>query len=264
MAAEHGLKIERREYKYLLDTPTIDRIREAIAPFCVLDKNAVGKPDNRYTIESLYFDDHGMKLYWNNEVEAVDRFKLRIRHYPQSPGGPVFLEVKRRFNDVISKTRGRVPAKLWQEVVADPPYVFPDAIRAQDRPAVERFLAIKGLGDYRPVTVVRYEREPHVSLVDDYARVTFDTRIKSQRTTDLGFDLRENGWRHMDDALTMGSPTSLTVLELKFTSAVPSWMVNIVRSLELQRLSFSKYGTSIRAWYSKPSPRSPNTLRNSS
>ena len=59
----------------------------------------------------------------------------------------------------------------------------------------------------------------------------------------------------MDDAATMKSTRSLVVLELKFTSAVPSWMVNMVASLNLNRLAFSKYGTSVIAWYTRPDLR---------
>lgn len=264
MADEHSLRIERREYKYLLDAATVNRVREAISPFCAIDPFAEKWPGQRYVIESLYFDNRHLRLFWENEVESVDRFKLRVRHYPQTPDGPVFLEVKRRVNDVIDKSRGKVPHALWRSMVEDPPYEFSDAIARKDRPAVERFLAVKALGDYHPVSLVRYEREPHMSLVDDYARVTFDTRIQSQRATDLNFDSQDNAWRFMDDSATMGSTQSLTVLELKFTSAVPSWMANVVRSLELQRLSFSKYGTSIKAWYTQPLPRLANAGKRTS
>ena len=232
-------KIERREYKYLIDKATVDRVRQAIQPYCELDPFAAKQEGGLYTIESLYFDNSARRLFWNNEIEAVDRFKMRIRHYPQTPKGPVFLEIKRRVNDVISKTRGRVPHEGWAAFVAQPPPDFRDQLKAKDRAAVERFLALRGVGDFSPITVVRYEREPYFSTIDDYARVTFDTRIRSQPMQELSFDINDSRWRYMDDSETMVSNRSLTVLELKFTSAVPSWMVNIVRSLELHRLSFS-------------------------
>lgn len=254
--ARDDIKIERREYKYLLHKEAVDRVRQAILPYCVLDPFAAKQNGQNYTIESLYFDNPAMKLFWNNEIEAVDRFKMRIRHYPQNPDGPLFLEIKRRMNDVISKTRGRIPREGWAEFVRHPPSDFASKIKPKDRSAVERFLALKGLRDFHPITVVRYEREPYISTIDDYARVTFDTRIRSQPMRDLSFDINDNKWRSMDDSETMKSPQSLTVLELKFTTAVPSWMVNIVRSQELHRLSFSKYGTSIKAWYGATSPRS--------
>ncbi len=250
-----SIKIERREYKYLLNRETVKKVRQAIQPYCIIDPFAAKQHDRRYTIESLYFDNPARRLYWNNEIEAVDRFKMRIRHYPQTPEGPLFLEIKRRVNDVISKTRGRIPYEGWADFVRHPPPDFERNIKAKDRGAVERFLALRGLGDFHPITVVTYEREPYISTIDDYARVTFDTRIRSQPMADFSFNIDDKRWRFMDDSETMKSPESLTVLELKFTSAVPSWMVSIVRSLELHRLSFSKYGTSVKAWYDIKSPR---------
>ena len=40
-------------------------------------------------------------------------------------------------------------------------------------------------------------------------------------------------------------------------SAVPRWMSNLVATFDLQRLAFSKYGTSVRAWYLPPESRTP-------
>ena len=42
----------------------------------------------------------------------------------------------------------------------------------------------------------------------------------------------------------------MVVLELKFTTQVPLWMVNLVRRFGLVRSGYSKYGNSIRAFYS--------------
>lgn len=190
-----------------------------------------------------------MSLFWANEHEQVDRIKVRVRGYAGVAGSPVFFEVKRRINDVISKSRGKVPRALYSELLADPATPIPATIVGRDREAVERFLAIHRRMHLRPLTMVRYEREPYFSRIDDYARVTFDTAIRAQAVSDYSFDLPPRGWRALDDAVTQRTLASLIVLELKFTAAVPLWLVNIVGRLDLARRSFSKYGTSIRAHY---------------
>lgn len=255
MAADQSLLIERREYKYLITEEQADWVRHAIAPFCQLDPFAAKQPRNRYSINSLYFDTPALALYHANIVEHVDRFKLRIRDYPDSPGGPVFFEVKRRINDVISKTRGRVPYDCWKQALEEPGQFDWNALGLHHRHAVERFATLMHLHVASPKTLVRYEREPYFSVVDDYARVTFDRNIRSQRVDTLTLTEPNKHWRNMDDAATMKSSRSLLVLELKFTSAVPSWMVNMVASLNLNRLAFSKYGTSVIAWYTRPDLR---------
>jgi hypothetical protein len=244
-----GALIERREYKYLIDEATAAGVRQALAPFCKLDPYAERQVAQRYTIDSLYFDTPTFALFGANEVELLDRFKLRVRHYPQYPEGPVFFETKRRVNDVISKARGRVPRDTWVELLAHPGPHLPDVVRPRDRAAVERFLALVHTYHAAPVTLVRYEREPWVSVVDDYARVTFDRHVRSQRVQSLSLSADPRGWRAQDHAVLQKSAASMTILELKFTTAVPVWMVHIVKRFDLSRRAFSKYATSVQAWY---------------
>jgi len=263
--------IERREYKYLIDEYTAALVRERIRPFCEPDPHAARQPDGRYTIDSLYLDTPNRDLFQANLVERHDRFKLRVRTYPphlpmsreaEAPlpraaarPAPVFFEVKRRVGDVISKSRGRVARQHWRHVfeAADLGPVEP-----AQRPAVERFLALSHAIGAHPITLVRYEREPWVSTIDHYARVTFDRRIRSLPMGDLSLEVpshpHRDAWRHMDHAglQKVEDGRSATILELKFTRAVPSWLVGLVRSLDLRRSSFSKYGTSIRAWFGGP------------
>jgi hypothetical protein len=243
--------IERREFKYLIDARTVAGIREAVRPFCSLDPYAAGSPTRRYTIDSLYLDTSGLSLFWANDHEKVDRFKLRIRTYPESPTSPVFFEVKRRFNDVISKSRGKVARDQWAALAADPAAPIPANVTGKDRMAVERFLALARSMHVRPFTIVRYQREAYVSRVDDYARVTFDTNIRAWATDKMSYEAPTRGWRALDDAVAQRGRgfASLTVLELKFTSAVPIWMSRMVERFGLHRGAFSKYGNSIRAYY---------------
>ncbi|MEZ4448773.1 MAG: polyphosphate polymerase domain-containing protein [Nannocystaceae bacterium] len=246
--------IERREYKYLIDRATAEAVRAKIRPFCVLDPHAERTPGRRYTIDTLYLDTTDLSLFWANDHEQHDRFKLRVRGYAEAPKAPVFFEVKRRVGDVIAKSRGQVPRGEWIRLLGDPSRSIPEGVRADQRGAVERFLALSRALHVRPFTLVRYEREPYVSVVDDYARVTFDSNIRAHDTDALDLVAPDRGWRALDDAVSQRGWGSLIVLELKFTQQVPLWMVGLTRSLGLTRGGFSKYGTSIRAFY-EPQPR---------
>jgi hypothetical protein len=161
----------------------------------------------------------------------------------------VFFEVKRRVNDVILKSRGKVARDRWATLIADPKASIPASVGGKDRAAVERFLSMARGQHMRPFTLVRYEREPYFSTIDDYARVTFDTRIRAQPTDRASFDAPPRSWRALDDAVMQRAGDSMIVLELKFTTQVPLWLVRIVERLGLFRRSFSKYGNSIRAHY---------------
>jgi len=80
--------------------------------------------------------------------------------------------------------------------------------------------------------------------------VTFDTHIRAHKIDSLTFEPDGRCWRALDDVVTQRSSHSMVVLELKFTSLVPLWMVNIARNFGLVRSGYSKYGNSIKAFYS--------------
>jgi hypothetical protein len=241
--------IERREFKYLIDAPTAAAVRSMIRPYCEIDPWAAKNPRRTYTIETLYLDTPALSLFWANDHEQVDRVKVRVRGYAGAPNSPVFFEVKRRVNDVILKTRGKVARDQWAALIADRTAPIPTSVAGKDRAAVERFLSLHRGQHMRPFTLVRYEREPYFSTIDDYARVTFDTRIRAQPTDRASFDAPPRSWRALDDAVMQRAGDSMIVLELKFTTRVPLWLVRIVERLGLFRRSFSKYGNSIRAHY---------------
>ncbi len=257
MSNESPSLIERREYKYLIDVETAARVRHAVAPFCALDPFAASSPTRSYTIDTLYFDTSALSLFWANDAELVDRIKMRVRTYPDAPNSPVFFEVKRRINDVISKSRGRVPASQWAALLANPAAPIPPNVEGKDRAAVERFVSLARTLHIRPVTLVRYCREPYVSTVDDYARVTFDTNIRARPVDCLTFTPAGAPWRALDDAVLQRSITSLVVLELKFTNHVPLWLVGVAKRLGLVRRAYSKYGCSVRAFYEPMAGRVP-------
>lgn len=246
--------IQRREYKYFTDEGTAIALSESLRPFCTLDAHAARRPDRRYTIDSLYFDTPGLALYEANYRELVDRFKLRVRRYPQAPAGPVFLEVKRRADDAILKTRGRVALERWAEVVQR---CALEGVDPAERGAVERFCALVHTYGAGPVTLVRYEREAWISQIDGYARVTIDRLVRSQRWEELSFAVHPTNWRANDSGLLQNTLQSMAIVELKFTSAVPRWMMHLVQRFDLVRHSFSKYGTSIEAWFRTPPRRVP-------
>lgn len=248
VAAEFVNRIERREYKYWITEAEADGIRRWIRPFCKLDENAASRSHQRYTIDSLYLDTPSWACYVANEHERPDRFKLRIRTYPDADDPPVFFEVKRRINDVIAKDRAGVPGD-WAALLTEPGRLPPDSLKPVKRAAVERFMALAIGNHAMPRVIVRYEREPWMSTIDQYARVTFDRHIRSLRADRFAFEYEAADWRAADHALTGPSTWSPTVLELKFTRDLPIWLSHLVSHFNLHRRAFSKYGHSIRAWY---------------
>jgi hypothetical protein len=259
-------RLERHEFKYLIPRELVPRIREAAKTVCRIDRYAGA--DGTYTVRSLYLDTARYDLFWANEHEHGDRFKARIRCYPDATA-PVFLEIKRRVLDTVIKTRAAVPFALWQEIVASPIGLraVPAAAagtrasngRAGGKTAVsqhtERFLALVHTYHLVPALLVDYVREAYVSEYDDYARLTFDRRIACQVERELRLDGDARGWRFVVPPGRTVLDPALLVLELKAGKTVPRWMSDIVRRFDLVRWSFSKYAYGLQAQLTLPELR---------
>jgi hypothetical protein len=242
----------RREYKYLVDEDVAREVRRFIAGICEQDRHTDER--GRYLCDTLYLDSLDLRLYRATVENEAVRHKLRIRTYPGTD--KVFLEVKRRVDDVIVKSRAMLGPE-WIDVLetADIARV-PEAQRRAAGSFLSYYHASR-LGPMVPAVLVRYEREPYTSLVDHYARLTFDRSLQYQVASDLVVRADDNRWVPIDNPLAMRGSTykSLSVLELKFESRAPSWMVSLVRGLELQRLSFSKYTRAIESMTMRPAQR---------
>lgn len=245
--------IERYEIKYLLPERLVPRVRAAIAPYCVLDKYA---GENRmYTIRSLYLDTPNYDLFWANEREQRDRFKARIRNYPGKVS-PVFFEVKRRIGDVIVKSRAAVPADHWRELLQN--YALGAPI---SNPHLARFIDVYNRYHLEPKVLIEYDREPYESRFDHYARVTFDRRIVCQEQRLLSLEANPRRWRAADQRTQTWTTEPVCVLELKFEHRPPRWMSDMIRNLELTRMSFSKYCYGLVSEHLLPSVRSAMAFR---
>lgn len=246
----------RHEYKYLVDEPTARRIREHVAGFCALD--AFAGPRGRYLCDTLYLDTLQLHLYRATIEDEPVRHKLRIRAYPEAPDAPVFLEVKRRDGDVIVKHRAPVPADRWAAWLARGQLLDELAPRARDAAAafVTRYEA-SFAGPLVPTVLVRYEREPYTSTVDDYVRVTFDRALRFQPHAELSLAGADERWTPIDDPIAMrvAPARSLAILELKFGTHAPTWMRQLIAKLELPRAAFCKYARAVDAMLLRPSSR---------
>ncbi|WP_437766683.1 polyphosphate polymerase domain-containing protein [Sorangium sp. So ce281] len=244
--------IERYEFKYLVPERLVPAIRATACAIGRLDRYA--GPGGVYRIRSLYLDTRGFDLYWANAREQRDRFKLRVRTYPGKTS-PAFLEVKRRVQDVIIKSRAAVPASEWRDLLAPGRAPSLDGLSPGARKGAEKFIGAFHRHDLRPMLLVDYEREAYESTIDTYARLTFDRKIVCQRRETLDLDAAEGGWRPVDHPVQTQTPEPVCVLELKFERRPPAWMVALVRRLDLVRHSFSKYCYGVTAQLTLPEAR---------
>ena len=242
MALTTPNSLQRREYKYLVTEDVAEQIRRYIRGVCTIDPYAA-KTGGRYLTDTLYLDTPQLHSYWATINDASDRYKLRVRGYPSLGSGPVFFEVKRRVSEAVKKTRGWFRGD-WTRVLHDGTHAVLATIEAKQRRAIDNFICHYHLSPMQPSVLVRYEREPFFSTIDEYARVTFDRQLSFQRATAMTLIPEHDQWTYIDYASAQRGfslSESSVLLELKFTNMVPGWMRSMVHTLGLQRLAFCKY-----------------------
>lgn len=223
---------QRYELKYVIPEWQVEAVREALQPFCRLDPHCAERHDHSYVIQSIYFDTWARGLYRRCRDRWARTMKVRARAYGGGEG-PVFLEVKRKQDGLVRKTRASVLSGWAERLRGTAP--------AGATPAEHLFRDAVARLSLEPALLVRYEREAWSSAVDHYARVTFDRRIACQQWSRWEFAGRETAWLPLDGRSSRHPVPQGVLLELKCTLDVPRWMSALVKRLGLQRVGFSKY-----------------------
>ena len=98
----------------------------------------------------------------------------------------------------------------------------------------------------RPVLLIQYDRESYLSRSDNYARVTFDRRIRYCPSRDWTLFPAHRHWFSMDTQTALNHPFPGIIFEMKTFSDCPGWMVDLTRRFDLVRVGFCKYFTALR------------------
>jgi hypothetical protein len=227
----------RYELKYLVPEALLPELRQAIQPFVRADMYAgQGHDIPEYTVRSIYFDNH-RKDAIHTKIEGLnDRKKLRIRTYnKREQDGIVFLEIKRKLADRISKDRARIwhrhLEKMMESKEFEPYMVANDHIEID---SASRFFFNLIKFQMNPVNLIVYEWEPYHGIFNPDLRITFDKNIRSKIHPQINELYEENDfvfpWK------------SHFIMEIKYTQApMTSWLKQIILNFELKNAALSKY-----------------------
>lgn len=222
------MKFERFEYKFAVDPTIAMKIRFDLASSMELDTNA--KIKSGYSVHSIYFDDIYLNDFRNKQDALLVRGKFRLRSYNQiTPlNKNVFLEYKGKYGDFVIKERQIISENILDSLLSGTP------LQSYYNNLSENFsfTVLKDLilrPTLKPLSIVTYNRLPLVGKIDNRIRVTFDT------------DIRSSGYnKNYTNFSLKPMRGGLTVIELKFCKDLPSFLHNVIKKYNLQRLSHSK------------------------
>lgn len=237
--ARDRMQKQRFEMKYLINEEVALRVRDFVQAYIDFDEYSVGKPNYSYPVHSLYLDSDTLHTYWATINGDKNRYKLRVRYYSDTPGAPVFFEIKRRVNNCIMKQRCSVRNELVRSLLDGQ---LPDVeMFLSKNPshffALQNFLRMTAHIQAKPKVHIGYLREAYVSD-DDTVRVTIDRAVDAEPMLEPWIRLRmENPVRSFQGHV---------ILELKFTNRFPNWFRELVEIFNVMQCGAAKYVESIQ------------------
>jgi hypothetical protein len=226
---------QRFELKYLITEETALRVREFVRCYLEFDEYSVGKPNYSYPVHSLYLDSDTLYTYWTT-ING---------DYSDSPGAPVFFEIKRRVNNCIMKQRGGVKKEMVPMLLSG---LMPEMEHLMSKNpshlfAIQRFVQLCGDIQARPKVHIAYQREAYVSD-DDTVRVTIDRMVYGEPMLDPTIRLA------MDPESKVlnfhNYFPGCVILELKYTNRFPNWFNELVQIFGVMQCGAAKYLESIQ------------------
>jgi SPX domain protein involved in polyphosphate accumulation len=234
MATQHDMQAQRFELKFIVPRTLRLPIRDFVTSYLELDSNA--GEDFSYPIHSIYLDSPSLQTYHATLNGDRNRFKLRVRYYDDKPTSPVFLETKRKINDIVHKQRCMVPREVLHAAMAGDT----GGIRSKDLGAHASIVQQLHQSSATPRAHVAYMREAWVSRTDNSVRVTMDSEVRVEPCFSLAL------------STSMKRPVIVfgdeIVLELKFTSRYPEWFREMVHTFHIVQGGAAKYSGGVHLY----------------
>ena len=214
--------MKRYEVKYILTPQQYDFLVDALKGHMEVDQYGLT------SIASIYYDTPDYRLIRTSIEKPPFKEKIRLRSYGLStPGGKVFLELKRKADGLVYKRR-----VVTTEDAVNKFFNYEGNITADGQIARE----ITYFRDYYdrlvPAILIIYDRTAYYQPDGDL-RLTID-RNPRYRTKDL------NLYTSMEGKPLL--PPGSAILEIKVQQAMPLWLTSILSKGQIYKGSFSKVG----------------------
>lgn len=230
-----NIQRQRYEYKYVINERIALAIRDFVSSYLDPDPYGSTQPMYSYPVHSLYLDSPSLRTFQETVNGDRNRFKLRIRYYENQRDKPVYFEIKRRADRVISKKR----VVVYRNAAEDLARGYLPGFESLANPVAEQmdalidFTRLVNHLQARPRVHVSYLREAWIADGHNKIRVTLDRNVQSEPERRVSFDY------------DFAHPNSVfgeqVILELKFTDRFPLWFKELVQVFGLRQGGAAKY-----------------------
>lgn len=210
----------RVEKKYIITQQQYQILKEKINDFMIQDEHGES------TICNIYFDNERYDLIRHSISKPTYKDKIRLRSYnTPNLNSKVFLEIKRKFDGVVSKRRIEIGLNDYYKLKNNKE--FPSS---QIENEIYYYFKLYNL---RPTVYLSYYRNAYYGMESRDFRITFDSNVLA-RAYDLYLENGSYGNLILEP--------NKYIMEVKTLGAMPMWFVKILNDLEIMPCGFSKYG----------------------
>ncbi len=217
----------RHELKYYINYSEYLVLRDRLKMAMPVDNNA-DRDSRTYHIRSLYFDDIYNSAMWDKMDGLHTRKKWRIRLYNYSDR-QISLEKKGKYDKYTTKEATSLSRYQVDQMTRHRDYSF---LISSRNPLMEEMYADVKTKLLRPIVIVDYIREPYIFPAGN-VRITFDMNLHSGHfSTDI--------FSKTMMPVPVLEPDEM-IMEIKYTSTLPSHIRNILSTTNGLRSAISKY-----------------------
>lgn len=209
---------KRVEKKYIINQNQYQILKE------ILDNKMVEDEHGKSTICNIYFDTDNYELIRHSITKPVYKDKIRLRSYNvPTQADNVFLEIKRKYDKVVSKRRITIKLSDYYKMNLNNP-----------KEQIEKELAYYfKFYKLTPKVYLSYLRTAYYDKENKDFRITFDSNIIART-----YDLKLESGNYGESILPKGQ----YIMEIKTLNSIPLWLVRYLNDLKIVPGSFSKYG----------------------
>ena len=216
--------MNRFEMKFVVDRILAQKLIETTEGLLRPDSNMQGS--SSYRVSSIYFDDRSLSSFFEKVEGLRFRRKVRLRVYGNQPETG-YLEIKQRIDRTVQKRR--VPLTMQQiHQFQREPWAF-----APEDPVAEEAVFLLKVQQMLPKIMVWYDRQAFVGIYEPGLRVTLDTGLFANTRHLQLPGIGRRGTVVLSDRLG--------ILEVKFDSSVPRWLLHVLNRHGLMVERVSKY-----------------------
>jgi hypothetical protein len=217
----------RHELKYYINYADYLAIRMRLKAVMHSDQHV--RPDGKYLIRSIYFDNYRDKTLKEKVSGVSKREKFRIRYYNDDLSF-ITLEKKMKVDSLCMKFDTPMTEKECRSLIAgDTSWMM-----KRDDPLIQEFYAKIKIDLLRPRVLVSYVREPYIYGPGN-VRVTFDSEIRSSLYSNNFLDSPDTDIEVTDEPAHF-------IFEVKYDDYIPDIIADMIQTDSNRVTAFSKYG----------------------